>query len=142
MPSSPLVRRPERASSPLASLVSEPEQASSPLGKVPPILCPLPSSEPITGAGNPSGEDGDQPLAAMPIAVWNASSDNAKSPPGRWRCRREQKQKLVETRILCFPTLDWRPVPSHPSSRILTLEGRRSCRLTKLWHYPFRDSLR
>ena len=49
--------------------------------------------------GNPSDEDGDQPLAAIPLAVWNASSDNAKSPLGRWRCRREQKQKLVKTRI-------------------------------------------
>ena len=59
MPSSPLVRRPERASSPLASLVSEPERASPPLAEVPPVLCPLPSSKPVTEAGNPSGEDGD-----------------------------------------------------------------------------------
>ena len=98
MPSSPLVRRPERASSPLASLVSEPERASSPLGEVPPVLCPLPSSEPVTGAGNPSGEDGDQPLATMPIVVWNASSDNAKSPPGKVAVPKRTKTKIGENK--------------------------------------------
>ena len=98
MPSSPLVRRPERASSPLASLVSEQERAPSPLGEVPPVLCPLPSSEPVTGAGNPSGGDSDQPLAAMPITVWNASFDNAKSPPGKVAVPKRTKTKIGENK--------------------------------------------
>ena len=68
-PSSLLVQRPERASSPLASLVLEPERDSPPLAEVPPVLGPLPSSEPIAEAGNPLGEDGVQPLAAVPVAV-------------------------------------------------------------------------
>ena len=83
VPSCLFVRRPERASSPLASLVSEPERASSPLVEVPPVLCPLPSSEPIPEVGNPSDEGGDQPLAALPITVWNAPSDTVKLPPGK-----------------------------------------------------------
>ena len=100
MPSSLLVRRPERASSPLASLVSEPKRASPSLAEVPPVLCPLPSSEPIAEAGNPSGEDGDQPLAAMPISVWNAPSNNAKSPPGTVAepKRRKTKPKICENK--------------------------------------------
>ena len=100
MPSSLLVRRPERASLPLVSLVSKPEQASPALAEVPPVSCPLPSSEPIVEAGNPSGEDGDQPLAAMPIAVWNAPSDNAKSPPGKVAepKRRKTKPKIGENK--------------------------------------------
>ena len=82
-PSSLLVQRPERESLPPASLVLEPERASPLLAEVPPVLCPLPSSEPIAEAGNPSGEDGVQPLAAVPITVWNAPSDSAKSFPGK-----------------------------------------------------------
>ena len=100
MPSSLLVRRPEQTSLPLASLVSELERASLPLAEVPPVLCLLPSSEPIAEAGNPSGEDGDQPLAAMPIAVWNAPSDNAQSPPGKVvePKRRKTKPKIGENK--------------------------------------------
>ena len=81
-PSSLLIQRPERASSPLASLVLEPEQDPPSLAEVPPVLGPLPPSEPIAEAGNPSGKD-IQPLAAVPITVWKAPSENAKSPPGK-----------------------------------------------------------
>ena len=63
------------------------------MAEVPPVSCPLPSSEPVTEAGNPSGEDDDQPLAAMPIAVWNAPSDNAKSPPGKVAEPKRRKTK-------------------------------------------------
>ena len=99
-PSSLLVQRPERASPPLASLVLEPERDSPPLAEVPPVLGPLPSSEPITEAGNPSGEDGVQPLAAVPIAVWNAPSDSAKYSPGKLAepTRRKTKPKTAENK--------------------------------------------
>ena len=98
MPPSFLIQGPERASSPLASLVPEPERASSPLAEVPLVLSSLPYSEPIVEAGNPSGEAGDQPLAAMPIAVWNAPSDNVKSPSGKVAepKRRKPKPKVDE----------------------------------------------
>ena len=82
-PSSLLVQRPERASSSLASPVFEPERGSPSLAEVPPVLGPLPPSEPIAEAGNRSGEDGIRPLAAVPITVWKASSESAKSPPGK-----------------------------------------------------------
>ena len=82
-PSSLLAQRPERASSPLASPVLEPERDSPSLTEVPPVLGPLPPSEPIAEAGNPLGEDGIQPLAAVPITVWKTSSGSTKSPPGK-----------------------------------------------------------
>ena len=82
-PSSPLVQRSERASPSLASPVLEPERDSPSLPEVPPTLGSLPFSEPIAKAGNPSSEGGIQPLAAMPITVWKAPSENAKSPPGK-----------------------------------------------------------
>ena len=99
-PSSLLVQRPKRASSSLACLVLEPERASPPLAEVPPGLGLLPSSEPIVEAGNPSSEDGVQPLAAVPIAVWNAPSDSAKSPPGKLAepTRRKIKPKTGENK--------------------------------------------
>ena len=99
-PSSLLVQRLERASSPLASPVLEPERDSPSLAGVHLVLGPLPSSEPIAEAGNPSGEDGVQPLAAVPLAVWNAPSDSAKSPPGKpvEPTRRKTKPKIAENK--------------------------------------------
>ena len=99
-PLSLLVQRPERASSPLASLVLEPERDSPPLAEVPPVLGPLPSSEPIAEAGNLSCEDGVQPLAAVPISVWNTPSDSARSPPGKLAepTRRKTKPKTAENK--------------------------------------------
>ena len=96
-PSSLLVQRPEGGASPLASPVLEPERDSPSLAGVPPILGPLPSSEPIAEAGNPSGEDGVQPLAVVPLAVWNAPSDSPKSPPGK-PTKRKTKPKNAENK--------------------------------------------
>ena len=64
-PSSPLSERPER---------SPPTLAEVPL---------FPSSEPVAETGNPSDESPAQPLAALPITVWKAPSEDAKSSPGK-----------------------------------------------------------
>ena len=93
-PSSSPVQRSERASPSLASPVLEPERDLSSLAEVPPILGPLSFSEPIAEVGNPSGEYGIQPLAAMPITVWKAPSESDKSSPG----------KLAEPRRRTKPT--------------------------------------
>ena len=82
-PSSPPVHRPERASSPRASPVLEPERNPPSLAKVSPGLGPLPPSDPIAEVGNPSGGDGVQPLAVVPITVWKAPSESVRSPPGK-----------------------------------------------------------
>ena len=70
------VRKLEAPSSPLAE---RPERSPPPLAKVP----LFPSSEPIAETGNPSDEGTTQPLAALPIAVWKAPSEDAKSSPGK-----------------------------------------------------------
>ena len=54
----------------------------------------LPPSDPIAEAGNPLGEDGTQLLAAVPITIWKAPSESAKSLPG----------KLAEPRTRTKPT--------------------------------------
>ena len=96
-PSSFLVQRPVRASSPQASPVLEPERDSPLLAEVSPVLGPLPPSVPIAEAGNPSGEDGIQPLAVVPITVWKAPSKSAKSPPGKSAGpRRRTKPTTIE----------------------------------------------
>ena len=99
-PSSPLVQRSERASPSVASPVLEPERDSPLLAEVPSILGPLPFSEPTAEAGFPSSEGGTHPLAAMPITVWKAPSENAKSPSGQSTgpARRKTRTAIVEDR--------------------------------------------
>ena len=53
----------------------------------------LPSFEPIAEVGNPSGEGGDQPLAALPITIWNAPPDPVKPSPGKVAEPRRKKTK-------------------------------------------------
>ena len=64
-PSSPLFERPER---------SPPTSAEVPLP---------PSSEPVAETGSPTDEGPAQPLAALPITVWKAPSEDAKASPGK-----------------------------------------------------------
>ena len=70
------VRKLEAPSNPLAE---RSERSPPPLAEVPPI----PSSEPVVETGNPSDEGTAQPLAALPITVWKAPSEDAKSSPGK-----------------------------------------------------------
>ena len=88
----------QKSEAPLSLLVQRSERPPSPLADVPLVLCSLPSSEPTAGEGNPSGEGGNQPLAALPITVWNAPSDTVKPPPGKVAepKRRKQKSKVDE----------------------------------------------
>ena len=88
----------ERASSPLVEVqelgasspspARELEQASSPL-----VLTLLSSPRPDIKAKGLSGAAVAQPLTALPITVWNPSSDKAKSPP---RGTAELKRKKLK----------------------------------------------
>ena len=60
------------ASSPSSSIpVRKPEQALLPSAKVPIVLSSQPRSESAAKAKGPSGKAVEQPLAIMPITVWN-----------------------------------------------------------------------
>ena len=98
-PSSLLVQRPERALSPRAFPVLEPERDLPLLAEISPVLGPLPPSDPVAGAGTPSGEDGIPPLAVVPITIWKAPSESAKSPPGKSAGpRRRTKSTTIENK--------------------------------------------
>ena len=96
----PIRAKVQKLEAPSSPLVQRPERSSSPLAEVPLVLCSLPSSEPIVEVGNPSGEGGDQPLAALPITVWNSPSDPVKPPPGKVAepKRRKTKSKVDENK--------------------------------------------
>ena len=86
----------QRLEVPSSPLVHRPERSSSPLDEVPLVLCSLPFSEPIAEVGNPSGEGGDQPLAALPITILNAPSDPVKPSPGKVA---EPKRRKTKPRV-------------------------------------------
>ena len=61
----------------------EPERAPSPLAEAPMVLSPPPPPKPDVEAKSFLGAAVEQPLAVMPITIWNPPSENAKSPPRR-----------------------------------------------------------
>ena len=71
----------------------EPERASSPLAEAPMVLIPPPPSKPDIEAKSLLGAAVEQPLAIMPITVWNPPSENAKSPPRRAAELKRKKPK-------------------------------------------------
>ena len=71
----------------------EPERAPSPLAEVPMVLRPPPPSMPDVEAKSLLGAAVEQPLAIMPITVWNPPSENAKSPPRRAAELKRKKPK-------------------------------------------------
>ena len=66
----------QKLEAPSSLVVQRPERGSPSLAEVPPALGPSPPFEPVVEAGI-------RPLAALPITVWKASSESAKSPPGK-----------------------------------------------------------
>ena len=71
----------------------ESERASSPLAEAPLVLSPPPPSKPGVEAKSLLGAAVEQPLAIMPITVWDPPSENAKSPPRRAAELKRKKPK-------------------------------------------------
>ena len=65
------------------SSVREPERAPSPMAEAPLVMSSSPSSKPAVKAKNLLGRAVKQPLAVMPITVWNSPSESARPPPRR-----------------------------------------------------------
>ena len=78
----------------------EPERASSPLAEAPMVLSPPPPPKPDVEEKSLLGAAIEQPLAVMPITVWNPPYENAKSPPRRGveLKRKKPKPKVDENK--------------------------------------------
>ena len=78
------------------SSVREPERASSLVAEAPMVMSSSPSSKPAAKAKNLLGGAVEQPLAVMPITVWNPPSESARPPPRRVE---ELKRKNPKSKI-------------------------------------------
>ena len=65
------------------SSTREPERAPSPVAEAPMVLSSPPPSKPDVEAKSLLGAAVEQPLAVMPITVWNPPLESARSPPRR-----------------------------------------------------------
>ena len=76
-----------------SSSAREPERAPSPVAEAPLVLSSPPPSKPDVEAKSLLGAAVEQPLAVMPITVWNPPSESAKSPPRRAEELKRKKPK-------------------------------------------------
>ena len=65
------------------SSAREPERAPSPVVEAPVVLSSPPPSEPDRESKSLLGATVEQPLAVMPITIWNLPLESARSPPRR-----------------------------------------------------------
>ena len=75
--------------------IQKPEWAPSPAAEVPIVLNSQPPSKSVAGARNLLGGPVEQPLAVVPITVWNPPTESVRSPP---RQMERLKKKISETK--------------------------------------------
>ena len=80
----------------LTSLARKPEQAQSPAAEALVVTSSPPPSKPTVKAKNLLDGAVEQPLAVMPITLWNPPSESARPPP---RKVEELKRKNPESRV-------------------------------------------
>ena len=68
------------SSSSLSTLIRKPERVQSPPAEAPTVLSSQPRSGSAAKAKGPFGGAIEQPLAVMPITVWNPPSKSVRSP--------------------------------------------------------------
>ena len=78
------------------SLARKPKWAQSPTAETPVVTSSPPLSKPAVKAKNLLDGAVEQPLAVMPITVWNPPSESARPPPRRVE---ELKRKNPESRV-------------------------------------------
>ena len=84
------------SSSSPSTLVRKPERVQSPPAKAPTVLSSQPRSGSAAKAKGPLGGAVEQPLAVMPITVWNPPTKSVRSPSRR---AEELKKKDPESEI-------------------------------------------
>ena len=92
-----LAKAPKLGASPISS-VRRPERAPSPVAKASMVMSSPPPSKSAAKAKILLGGAVEQPLAVMPITVWNPPSESARSPPRRAEKlkRKNMKSKVGE----------------------------------------------
>ena len=90
-----LAKVPKLGASP-TSFARKSERAQSPVAKAPMVTSSLPPSKSVAEAKSLLGGAVEQPLAVMPITVWNPPSESVKSPPRR---AEKLKRKNLESRV-------------------------------------------
>ena len=76
--------------------IQKPERAPSPAAEAPIVLSSQPPSKSAARAENLLGGSAEQPLAVVPITVWNPSTESVRSPPRR---AEELKKKALKSKI-------------------------------------------
>ena len=89
----PVLAKVQKLGASPTSLAREPERAPSPVAEVPLVLSSPPPSKPDVEAKSLLGAAVKQPLAVMPITVWNPPFESAKSPPRRAAELKRKKPK-------------------------------------------------
>ena len=84
------------SSSSPSTLAQNPERAQSPVAEAPIVLSSQPPSKSASKAKNLLGGSTEQPLAVVPITVWNPPMESVRSPPRR---AEELKRKALESKI-------------------------------------------
>ena len=90
-----LAKAPKLGASPPFS-VRKSERARSPVAEAPMVMSSPPPSKSAAKAKSPLGGAVEQPLAVMPITIWNSPSESARSPPRR---AEELKRKNPESKV-------------------------------------------
>ena len=90
-----LAKAPKLGASPISS-VRRPERAQSPVAEASMVMSSSPPSKSAAKAKSLFGGAVEQPLAVMPITVWNPPSESARSPPRRVE---KLKRKNLESKV-------------------------------------------
>ena len=95
-PTSAKVPKLGASSSSPSTPIQKPERAPSPAAEAPIVLNSQPPSKSVAGARNLLGGPVKQPLAVVPITVWNPPTESVRSPPRQTERLKEKvpKQKI------------------------------------------------
>ena len=92
----PVLAKVQKLGASPTSFARKPERAQSPVAEAPMVTSSSPPSEYVAKAKSLLGGAVEQPLALMPITVWNPPSESVKSPPRR---AEKLKRKNPESRV-------------------------------------------
>ena len=89
----PVLAKVQKLGASPTSSAREPERAPSPVAEAPMVLSLPPPSKPNVEAKSLLGAAVKQPLAVMPITVWNPPLESVRSPPQRAAEMKRKKSK-------------------------------------------------